>query len=178
MENIIKIEPFKTAYGELLLGDFDNKLCLCDWQYRKMRSKIDNRIKQGLQAQYKEQNSDIIDQTKTQLNEYFSGNREEFDIPLLMVGTNFQKSVWNQLMKLKYGHTDTYQGLSTSLNKLKAIRAVAAANGANAISIIVPCHRIIGSNGKLVGYAGGIAVKSKLLKLEGYNTTKQLDLFD
>jgi len=84
-----------------------------------------------------------------------------------MVGSPFQKSVWEELLKIPYGSTETYLGISNKLNNPKAIRAVASANGANAISVIVPCHRIIGSDGNLVGYAGGIDVKSKLLTLEG-----------
>ncbi|KAB2868464.1 MAG: methylated-DNA--[protein]-cysteine S-methyltransferase, partial [Bacteroidales bacterium] len=101
-----------------------------------------------------------------------------FELPLLLIGTPFQKSIWNELLKIPYGKTETYMGLSQKLNNTKAIRAVAAANGANAISIIVPCHRIIGSNGELVGYAGGVDVKQKLLRLENSdNYAEQLKLF-
>ena len=112
MRNLINIDYFKTPLGELIIGEFNEKLCLCDWRYRKMRTTIDNRIKLGLDAEYIEQNSNIIEQTKLQLNEYFSGNRKEFDIPLLFVGTKFQKSVWHKLVQIRYGCTDTYKGLS------------------------------------------------------------------
>jgi methylated-DNA-[protein]-cysteine S-methyltransferase len=178
MSKII-IQNFKIPIGELILGSFDNRLCLCDWRYRKMRTEIDNRIQKGLNACYLEGESDIIEITKQQLTEYFALERKTFDIPLLMVGTDFQQQVWNELLKIPFGKTASYFGLSQKLGNKLAIRAVAAANGANAVSIIVPCHRIIGSDGKLVGYAGGLAAKKKLLELERSNqNSRQLTLFE
>jgi len=159
--------------GELIIGTYDNKLCICDWRYRKMRSTIDNRLKNLLDTQFEEKEDEIIKQTVLQLEEYMSGERREFNIPLLLIGTDFQKSVWRELLKIEYGQTSTYLQQSIKLNNKDAIRAVASANGANAISIIVPCHRIVGSNGELVGYAGGLAVKEKLLKLEGAKLIQQ-----
>ena len=96
----------------------------------------------------------------------FKENRQEFDVPIQMVGTDFQKSVWNALLKVAYGTTSSYLQLAKYINNEKAVRAVAGANGANAIAIIIPCHRIIGSNGELVGYAGGLPAKKSLLTLE------------
>lgn len=177
MENEIKIEYFKTLLGELILGSFNNKLCLCDWRYRKMRTSIDKRLKTGLNADFTEESSNIVKETKTQLTQYFNGKRTKFDIPLLLIGSDFQKSVWNALLQIPYGKTDTYLGLSKKLENEKAIRAVATANGANVISIIVPCHRIIGSDGDLVGYAGGLDAKMKLLYLENALIKSQLSLF-
>jgi methylated-DNA-[protein]-cysteine S-methyltransferase len=162
----IAIKYHKTDYGELILGSFDEQLVLCDWRYRKMREAVDNRIQKGLKADYLESDSTVIDLAIRQLDEYFTGNRKVFEIPLLMVGTDFQQSVWKALIQIPYGQTDTYLGLSRKLGNELAIRAVAAANGANAISIIVPCHRIIGSDGDLIGYAGGLPAKEKLLNLE------------
>lgn len=162
----INIQYFKTRYGELMLGSFEQQLCLCDWRYRKMRNQVDSRIQRLLDACYVEQSDQVIEQTISELEEYFDGKRQVFDIDLCLVGTEFQQSVWRQLIKIEYAHTATYAQLATDLGNLKAIRAVAAANGANGISIIVPCHRIIGSDGKLVGYAGGLSVKQKLLALE------------
>jgi len=98
--------------------------------------------------------------------EYFASKRTQFEIPLLLLGTDFQKLVWNALIEVPYGETASYLELAKSISKPKAVRAVATANGANAISILVPCHRIIGSNGDLVGYAGGLSTKKKLLELE------------
>ena len=177
--NKLCIQYYKTAYGELILGSFDDKLCICDWRYRKMRSSINKKILQSLDAQFKEEETPVILTARNQLNEYFSGARKEFEIPLLLVGTAFQKSVWNELLKIPFGQTETYLGLSEKLGDEKAIRAVANANGANAISIIVPCHRIVGSKGEMVGYAGGVRVKEKLLGLESDNpNTEQMSLFN
>lgn len=176
--NKISIQKFNSPYGELLIGSYENKLCLCDWQYRSMRSNIDKRIQIALEGIYVEEENELVDLTIKQLNEYFQGKRESFDIPLLFIGSDFQKQVWNELLKIPFGKTESYLGLSKKLNNEKAIRAVAAANGANAISILVPCHRIIGSNGKLTGYAGGLNVKRKLLLLEKVNLNlNQLTLF-
>jgi len=173
----INIQYFETKFGEIILGSFHEKLCLCDWRFRKMRESIDKRITNGLQSDFEFCETEIINKTKIQLLEYFDCQRKEFSIPLLFVGTDFQKTVWTELLNVTYGKTDTYLGLSTKLNNIKAIRAVASANGANAISIIVPCHRIIGSNGELVGYAGGLTAKKKLLELEGKEMQTKLNLF-
>ena len=94
-----------------------------------------------------------------------------------MVGTVFQKNVWNSLLKIPYGTTSTYLQLAKDINNEKAVRAVAGANGANAIAVIIPCHRIIGSNGELVGYGGGLSVKKRLLKIENsYKEPEQYKL--
>ena len=164
--NTISIQTYKSPIGELLLGSYEGKLCLADWKYRRMRSSIDKRIQRGLQAEYVEENSVVIEETIKEIKEYFAGERKDFDIPLLMVGTEFQKSVWEGLIQVPYGTTASYRELSKSIGNEKAVRAVASANGANAISILIPCHRIIGSNGDLVGYAGGLPTKKKLLELE------------
>jgi methylated-DNA-[protein]-cysteine S-methyltransferase len=131
-----------------------------------MRTSIDERIQSGLKATYAEEGSDIIEETQAQLSQYFSGERKQFDLPLLLVGSEFQKQVWNELIRIPFGKTESYADLSKKLGNIEAIRAVASANGANAISIIVPCHRILGSDGSLTGYAGGLATKKKLLQLE------------
>ena len=104
---------------------------------------------------------------KTQLDEYFSGNRRTFDLALDPKGTPFQKNVWRALCTIEMGKTVSYSDLAKAINNPKAVRAVGTANGANPIALIVPCHRVIGSNGKLTGYAGGLGLKSKLLMHEG-----------
>lgn len=178
-ENTISIKYFKSPYGELILGSFDHKLCLCDWRYRKMRAAIDERISQGIKAPFIEEGSNVLDKTREQLMEYFNRKRTIFDIPLLLIGSAFQQSIWNELCKIPYGKTETYLGLSQKINNEKAIRAVAAANGANAISILIPCHRVIGTHGELTGYAGGMEVKKKLLQLENARpASSQLWLFN
>ena len=172
----IQTTYYKTPFGELILGSIDQKLCLCDWRFRKMRTSIDERIQTGLQAGYVEEGSDVIEETKAQLSQYFSGEREQFDLPLLLVGSEFQKQVWNELIQVPYGKTESYAGLSKKLGNEEAIRAVASANGANAIAIIVPCHRILGSDGSLTGYAGGLVTKRKLLRLENVFPQGELPL--
>jgi len=162
----ISIQYYKSPIGELLLGSYDGKLCLADMKYRKMRTTIDARIQQGLKAKYAEEGSEVTAETIKQMEEYFTGERRDFDVPLLMVGTDFQKSVWRGLMRIPYGATASYLELARNIGNEKAVRAVASANGANAIAILIPCHRIIGSKGELVGYAGGLPAKKKLLELE------------
>lgn len=114
-----------------------------------------------------EGSSKLIRETARQLKEYFAGRRRDFDIPLASQGTEFQKEVWNALCKIPYGKTISYQEQAESIGRPKAMRAVGGTNGKNPISIIVPCHRVIGCSGKLTGYAGGLENKEFLLKLEG-----------
>ncbi len=110
-----------------------------------------------------------------QLREYFFGERKKFNLPLDLEGTDFQKKVWKELQKIPYGKTISYKILSAKIGNVKAIRAVGKANGENPAAIVVPCHRVIGSNGSLTGYAGGLDIKEKLLLLEGAINP---DLFD
>ena len=162
----IHIQYLNTCIGEVIMGSYCGQLCLLDYKHRKMRARIDKRITQGLNAQYIETSDLVLEQTQQQLNEYLLAQRQEFDLPLLMVGSDFQQSVWRALLKVPYGATASYLELAEQIGNAKAVRAVANANGANAIGIIIPCHRIIGSNGALVGYAGGLEAKKKLLALE------------
>lgn len=166
--NKIDVTFYKSPFGPMLLGSYMGKLCLADWQDRKNRKTIDRKIQKALKAEYSEQGSEVVDQTIKQLDAYFTCKRIVFDIPLLLIGTEFQRSVWEALMEIPYGKTSSYQELSQSIGNEKAVRAVANANGANAISIIVPCHRIIGSDGSLTGYAGGLEIKKKLLVHENH----------
>ena len=108
----------------------------------------------------------ILIETRRQLDEYFAGKRTQFELPLDLIGTAFQKTVWNELLAIPYGETRTYGDLARRLGNMKAIRAVGAANGRNPISIIVPCHRVIGASGDLTGFAGGLDVKAHLLNFE------------
>ena len=162
----INIGYYKKHGVELVIGSYDNKLCLLDFRYRKLRQSVDNRLQKGLKAEFREYEDEIIKQTKQQLDEYFLMERKEFTIPLLFIGSEFQKKVWNALLKIPYGQTRSYKEQAKIVGDEKAVRAVANANGANAIGIIVPCHRIIGSDGKLTEYGGGLPLKKKLLELE------------
>ena len=162
----INIQYYKTKYAEFILGSFENKLCLLDFKYRKMRTRVDNRLKKGFKAEFVEQDNEILKETRKQLDEYFNMTRKEFEIPLITVGTDFQKSVWDGLLNITYGTTSTYLQLAKNIGNEKAVRAVANANGANSIAIIIPCHRIIGTNGELTGFGGGLPLKKRLLELE------------
>ncbi len=109
---------------------------------------------------------DILKQTTKQLDEYFAGMRTQFEIPLSLAGTDFQVKVWKALLTIPFGETRSYSDLAMQIGNSKATRAVGMANNKNKIAIIIPCHRVIGKNGKLVGYAGGLDFKQKLLELE------------
>lgn len=111
----------------------------------------------------------IEEELKKELSEYFNGSRREFKIPLAPEGTSFQKQVWEALRRIPYGRTRSYKEIAEEIGNPKAFRAVGLANNKNPISIIVPCHRVIGSDGSLVGYAGGLGVKKQLLELEQKN---------
>ncbi|MCX4028451.1 methylated-DNA--[protein]-cysteine S-methyltransferase [Endozoicomonas sp. SM1973] len=164
--NKINIQYYHSPCGKLILGEYNGQLCLCDWQYREARTTVDNRLTKRLNAIFVEEDSDILQAARQQLTEYFNAERNTFAIPLLMVGTPFQKTVWQALTEIPFGSTTSYLQLAEKIGNKRATRAVANANGANAISIFIPCHRIIGNNGKLVGYAGGLEAKQKLLHIE------------
>jgi len=166
MKNRINIQYYKTSYAEFILGSYEGKLCMLDFRYRKMRESVDRRLQKALSADYVEQDSQVLMQTREELDEYIRGERKVFDVPLLMLGSEFQKSVWKALLEIPYGKTASYLELAKKIGNEKAVRAVANANGANAIGIIIPCHRIIGSDGSLTGYGGGLPLKKKLLELE------------
>ena len=117
-------------------------------------------------AEMESQENEMESPWLEQLNEYFQKKRKIFDLPLDLKGTEFQKKVWNELLKIPFGKTISYKDLAIKLGDLKAIRAVGTANGANPVSIIVPCHRVIGSDGSLTGYAGGLWRKRWLLEHE------------
>ena len=128
-------------------------------------------------TEMKEENiNPVVTQCKIELAEYFAGRRKEFDVPIQQEGTEFQKSVWDELMKISYGKTVSYNDLAKALGNVKSIRAVGAANGKNQISIIVPCHRVIGSDGSLTGYAGRLWRKEWLLKHEAEYSGKEIQM--
>lgn len=162
----IKVMHYHFPCGEMILGSFDGKLCLCDWPDGRRRTSTDMRLQRILKAEFVEGSSNVIETAHQQLNEYFLNQRREFDIPLLFIGTDFQKKVWNELRNIPYGKTVSYGELARRIGMPKAVRAVANANAVNAISIIAPCHRVIGTDGNLTGYGGGLNKKKFLLELE------------
>lgn len=175
---MITIMEYHSPVGVLILGEYKRKICISDWKYRTQRDRVDSRIQKYTGAIFKRGENKILDFFASELDAYFDKTLTNFKSPVLFCGTDFQISVWEELQSIPYGKTSTYLELSKKLGNELAIRAVASANGANALSIIVPCHRIIGSDGALVGYAGGIEVKKNLLQLEGVNIGGQLDMFN
>jgi len=117
-------------------------------------------------SDYETAETPLIKKAKLQLDEYYAKKRTKFDLPLSLHGTEFQKSVWKALQTVKYGETASYKDIAVKIGNPKAVRAVGMANNKNPVSIVVPCHRIIGSNGSLVGYGGGLPMKEYLLDLE------------
>ncbi len=174
VKDIIHIQRYVSPCGELMLGSFGDKLCLCDWRTGRYRDAVECRLRKKLNATFWESTSDILKAASGQLDEYFVGARTKFTVPLLFCGSDFQTAVWNELLEIPYGDAISYGGLARRLGKASAVRAVANANGANVISIFVPCHRVIGSDHSLTGYAGGLDAKRYLLQLE----SKTLFRFD
>ncbi len=149
----------KSPVGILTLIATEKGLAAILWEDDKP-----NRVK--VTAGETDKSHPVLLECEKQLNEYFAGKRKEFSVKLDPVGTEFQKSVWRQLSKIPFGETRSYGELAKKLGNPKAGRAVGAANGKNPLSIVVPCHRVIGADGKLTGFAGGLENKEKLLKLE------------
>jgi methylated-DNA-[protein]-cysteine S-methyltransferase len=172
----INFQYYPSSLGELIIAEYQNQLVICDWRFRKSSETIKQRIQTALDAEMEECSTPIIVQTIQQIEEYIAKQRTQFDIDFKLIGSDFQKKVWRELQEIPYGKTISYLALSKKLGNEKAIRAVATANGANALAIIIPCHRVIGSTGELVGYAGGLAIKKKLLILEGADIFNQMSL--
>ena len=158
---------YEAPCGELLLGSYRGKLCLCDWvgnarHHAAVRARLHRLLCEVPQTG----ETDCIRQAVQQLDAYFAGELRNFSVPLLPVGTEFQCRVWSHLADIPYGAVESYGGLARRLGCGKAVRAVAQANGANALSLFLPCHRVTGSDGSLTGYAGGLEAKRFLLQLE------------
>ena len=164
--NSIHIQYYNSPCGEIVLASMGNELCLCDWNEMPCAERNKHRLVKYMNAVFRVETSYVLEQTKKQLDEYFSGTRKAFDIPLHPVGTEFQQQVWNALLEIPYGETRSYKDIALSIANPKGIRAVAQAIGANGISILIPCHRVIGSNHSLTGFAGGIEAKRILLQIE------------
>lgn len=163
---MVTLREYQSPCGELILGAYNDRLCLCDWRSRRNREAVDRRIQRFLNCDYQTGDSDLIRLAIDQLEQYFAGELKQFSVPLLLAGTEFQQQLWRELQRVPFGQQISYLQLAEQLQNPKAIRAVAAANGANAVSLFVPCHRIVGSDGSLTGYAGGLAAKQFLLNLE------------
>lgn len=128
--------------------------------------RVAERVRLMCGAEFEESHSAVLEQAVAELDEYFAGRRSGFDVPLLFIGTEFRQAVWNSLSGIPFGHTATYSQVARRLGRQRSVRAVANAVGANPLSFFAPCHRVIGSDGSLTGYAGGLEVKRVLLDLE------------
>ena len=164
--NVICVQRYHSPCGDLMLGSFEGRLCLCDWAIGERPDFIGGRLRRVLKAGIVDAPSDTVCMAFSQLDEYFKGVRREFDIPLLFAGTGFQKKIWDKIQEIPYGGTVSYGELAMMAGMPSAVRATANAVGANAISVFVPCHRVIGGDGSLTGYAGGLAAKKMLIELE------------
>ena len=153
-----------SPIGRLMLEEEDGAL---------VRVAFEREIPAGIEEQMEElplQAKEVLEKAERQLDEYFAGERKVFNLPLAPKGTEFQKKVWAALCDIPYGETRSYGEIAAAVGNPKASRAVGMANHRNPISIIVPCHRVIGADGRLVGFGGGLWIKEKLLKLEKENS--------
>jgi AraC family transcriptional regulator of adaptative response/methylated-DNA-[protein]-cysteine methyltransferase len=163
---IICITRIATPLGLMMAGSVQNELCLLEFcDRRQLHTELDQ-IQKLFGAKVLTAHCPLFDEVKMQLDEYFSGRRKEFTLPLSLKGTPFQVEVWEALLKIPYGKTRSYQEQAWMIGKPDAVRAVARANGMNRISIVVPCHRVIGADGTLTGYGGGLDRKQWLLTHE------------
>ena len=163
----VNVQYHLSPCGELVLASVGDELCLCDWKVQPCAERNMRRLERLLGAQFREQSSPVLERTKIELDEYFAGRRTSFDIPLRPAGTPFQMSVWKALQEIPFGETRTYLEIARKVDNIKGVRAVAQAIGSNGISILIPCHRVIGSDRSLTGFAGGLAAKRTLLRIEG-----------
>lgn len=166
MEKIIDLKRIETPLGTMIACASESGICMLEFSDRKALPTELKEISKHFGANIIQGDNPHFKVLEKELNEYFKGQRTEFTVPLSPVGTDFQKNVWEILRTIPYGNTRSYQDQANILGNPKAVRAVANANGLNKISIIIPCHRVIGSDGKLTGYGGGIWRKQKLLELE------------
>lgn len=164
--NIIVMQRITTPIGPMFIAATEKGICLLEFVDRRMLETELKDLQRLLKAHIIMGENDHTKQTQQQLKEYFNGQRLQFSVPLDTPGTTFQKAVWQQLQTIPCGQTRSYQQQAYAINNPNAVRAVARANGANRVSIIIPCHRVIGKNGQLTGYGGGLARKEYLLNHE------------
>lgn len=164
--HLIPTTRILTPLGPMLAGATDDGICLLEFVDRRMLETQLGRLSKLLNAKIVPGSHEHFDRLNEQLEEYFSGKRNQFDIPLVLPGTPFQKRVWAGLQTIPYGCTLSYKEQAEAIGSPNAVRAVAKANGDNRLAILIPCHRVIGANGRLIGYGGGLSRKQYLLKLE------------
>ncbi len=164
--SIINVLRFSSPIGSIITCATEKGICFLGFIGQKHIEKHFVAIQKQFHAIILPGKNKHLTLVKKEINEYFEGKRKHFTVALDIVGTTFRKQVWNALLKIPYGQTVSYKEQALAINHKKAVRAVASANGANKISIIIPCHRVIGANGNLTGYAGGLHKKSWLLNFE------------
>lgn len=164
--NTIVTQLIKTPFGEMLAGVTSKGICLLEFTDTDRVEMQLPRLKKTFSAEVITGDSPYFESLKKELKAYFSGKLEHFTVPLDTSGTDFQMQSWDALLAIPYGETRSYQQQAVAIKKPKAVRAVASANRNNRISILIPCHRVIGKNGKLTGYGGGLDRKKFLLELE------------
>lgn len=160
------ITDYHSPLGLLTLAAADGELLMCDWNASPLHHRHLNALTRSLGVTPSPGTSAITLAAIAQLDEYFAGERREFSIPLRLIATPFQQRVWQSLADIPHGATESYLSLAIRLGNPLGVRAVARAVGANPLSIIIPCHRVIGSDGSMTGYAGGLPAKRALLSLE------------
>lgn len=165
-EKPLVYKTMKSPLGNLKLVGSDSGLAAILWEN-------DSPQRVRLNVVSEDRKHPVLVETERQLDEYFAGKRKKFSVKLDFVGTEFQNKVWQALLAIPFGQTKTYGQIAKELGNAKAMRAVGAANGKNPISIIAPCHRVIGSTGKLTGFAGGLKAKAHLLELEGVREAQE-----
>lgn len=166
----------ETQIGTMIAGAVEEGICLLEFSDRKILNSEYRDLKKYLAAEVEEGENSHTENLKNQLDEYFRGDRKVFDLQLVIPGTIFQQMVWNELLSIPYGTTKTYMEQAEALRKPESIRAVANANGMNRIAIIIPCHRVIGSDGSLTGYGGGLKRKKWLIDHEKRHSGQPVDL--
>jgi AraC family transcriptional regulator of adaptative response/methylated-DNA-[protein]-cysteine methyltransferase len=169
LDNMIFVTRIQTPLGLMVAAAVKNGICLLEFADRKKLEKELSELKKLFNAEIVPGTSKYFDLLNDELKNYFEGNLKAFSVPIVFEGTNFQKQVWKLLRTIPYGSTRSYKQQADLINSPQAVRAVARANGDNRISIIIPCHRVIGSDGSLTGYGGGIWRKQYLLDLEKKN---------
>ncbi|WP_255410558.1 MULTISPECIES: methylated-DNA--[protein]-cysteine S-methyltransferase [unclassified Apibacter] len=175
-KQLINLTRLATPLGTMIACASEKGICLLEFSDRKMLERELQLISKRFNTSIVPSENSLFKQLKQQLDSYFEGTLKEFTVPLDWVGSDFQKEVWKVLLQIPYGKTSTYAIQAKRIGKPSSVRAVANANGMNMISILVPCHRVIGSDGSLTGYGGGLWRKKKLLELEAKGSL-QLKLF-
>jgi AraC family transcriptional regulator of adaptative response/methylated-DNA-[protein]-cysteine methyltransferase len=168
-QNIIDLKRIETPLGTMFACAVKEGICLLEFTDRKMLETEFKTLAKALNASIIQGENEHFSVLELQLNEYFKGKRKTFSVPVFSPGTDFQNQVWKALIEIPYGEVRSYKEQSDAIKKPEAVRAVANANGMNKISILIPCHRVIGSNGELTGYGGGLWRKQWLLELEKKN---------